>query len=66
VNERIVLEGIAEILHWFVDTPTIGGILVTTIYATAFVVFVIVTRWILAGGRVSESEGEEEGAREGL
>ena len=56
---------IADIIHWFVDTPTVGGLIVISVYSIAFVLFVIMTRWILAGGRVPDESDEEEVAHEG-
>jgi hypothetical protein len=65
-----VVKQIADILHWFIDTPTVGGLIVTGAYSTAFVLFVVMARWILAGGRVPDAAAstpgdEEENADEG-
>ena len=44
---------IGNLLHTIVDYPGIGGIIFMCVYGLALIIFVILTRWILAGGEES-------------
>ena len=44
---------IGSLLHSLIDTPGIGGIIVVGVFTLAIVIYVVLTRWILAGGEDS-------------
>jgi hypothetical protein len=39
-----------DLLGWFTNTATIGGMIVMTVFTTAIVIYIFLLRWIHAGG----------------
>jgi len=51
---------IGEVVFTFFNTPGIGGVAVFTVFSTAVVIYITLTRWILKGG---EEKSKNEGSR---
>ena len=49
-------EPIFRALHWFIDTPALGGIAVITVAVGILVFASIVLRWISLGAEADEQE----------
>lgn len=45
------LSGLAYAL---INTPGIGGVIIMTVFVTACTIYYVLTRWIIAGGEVSD------------
>lgn len=45
---------IGSLLYTFVNTATVGGIVVLIVYTAALVIYILLARWILRGGREGE------------
>ena len=42
---------LGQLGYAFINTPGVGGAVILTVYGTAVVVYVLLTRWILKGGK---------------
>ncbi len=40
-----------DLIAWFTNTATIGGMIVLTVFTIAILVYVLLLRWIHAGGK---------------
>ncbi len=39
-----------DLIYWFTNTASIGGIIVMTVFTAAIVIYILLLRWIHAGG----------------
>ncbi len=39
-----------DLIYWLTNTASIGGIIVMTVFTGAIVVYILLLRWIHAGG----------------
>ena len=44
-----------QVIHFILDTAGIGGLILSGVLGTAVVVYILLTRWILRGGREDEA-----------
>jgi hypothetical protein len=43
-------------LHWLIDTPSLGGLIVLTITSAVFIIVAFTLYWIVLGAQVDETE----------
>jgi hypothetical protein len=43
-------------VHWLIDTPTIGGVIVLSISGGIFIIFLLTLDWIVLGAQADEDE----------
>lgn len=47
---------IGNLVHFFFDAPGPGGVVIIGVILLAIVIYVVLTRWIIAGGRQPASK----------
>ncbi len=43
-----------DTLYWLINTQTLGGLVVLTVFSTVVTLYFFMLRWIVAGGQTSE------------
>lgn len=51
---------IPGLAHALINTPGVGGIIITLVFGTACVLYYFLTRWILAGGNPKSNRSSDE------
>ena len=49
-------EPLFHYIHWLIDTPSLGGIVVVTLSGLAVALFVAAIFWVVLGAQVNEDE----------
>jgi len=51
---NLKLETTMETLYWLINTQTLGGLVVVTVFSTVVTLYFFMLRWIVAGAREEE------------
>lgn len=51
---------ISGLAYAFINTPGVGGIVITLVFGSACSLYFVLTRWILAGGNSANDRSSDE------